>query len=85
MPLYEYNCSACDFTFTEVLKVDDRNQPIAEPCPDCHTVGSVTKAMASPRISYSVGDNIMAKAPDGFKDVLREIKKKSGRSSTIDV
>lgn len=84
MPLYTYNCEACEHNFDEVLPIDDRYKPEGEPCPVCATSGTVKKGIGSPRIVAGVGD-FRRKVPDVFKDRLREIKKAAGRTSTIDV
>ena len=34
MPMYEYYCS-CDYNFSKLLSVSDRDQPTREPCPEC--------------------------------------------------
>lgn len=84
MPLYEYVCSYCEYEFSEVLKVDDRNKPLDSSCPKCKAVGGIERVVSSPRIVAGVGD-FRSKVPDVFKDRLREIKKSAGRMSTIDV
>ena len=35
MPSYEFRCDSCGYTFVRVTKIDDRNDPLSEPCPDC--------------------------------------------------
>ena len=84
MPLYSYKCEACEHEFDEVLPIDQRENPTKEACPVCATPGTVHKTLSTPRIVSGVGD-FRRKVPDFFKDRLREIKKKAGRTSTIDV
>ena len=84
MPLYEFGCSECGHTFSDVLKVGDRNKPLDEPCPSCGKSGGVTKNIGAPLIVSGVGD-FRKNVPDVFKDRLREIKKSSGKGCTIDV
>jgi putative FmdB family regulatory protein len=84
MPLYGFQCAKCDHSFSDVLKVDDRNKPLDEPCPNCKESGGVTKTIGAPLIVSGVGD-FRKNVPDVFKDRLREIKKTSGRGCTIDV
>ena len=84
MPLYEYQCTHCDHTFSDVLKVDDRNKPLDAPCPSCKAAGGVEKLVTTARIVAGVGD-FRAKVPEVFKDRLREIKKTAGRTRNIDV
>lgn len=35
MPLYDYRCSACNHTFEQFEKMDDRNKPTRKACPGC--------------------------------------------------
>jgi len=84
MPLYEYRCRHCEHEFSDVLKVDDRDKPLNEPCPSCEAAGGVERLVSSCRIVAGVGD-FRARVPDVFKDRLREIKSQSGRGCTIDV
>jgi putative FmdB family regulatory protein len=84
MPLYEYKCEKCEHTFSDVLKIADRNQPKEAPCPNCKETGGIDQVIGSPRIVAGVGD-FRKGVPDVFKDRLREIKKTAGRTSTIDV
>lgn len=47
MPLYEYQCEACDNRFELIQKFSD---PPAETCPVCG--GSVRKLLSSPAIQF---------------------------------
>lgn len=85
MPLYEYKCSECEHIFDRILKMDDRDIPNQEPCPDCKKEGTVDRHITTaPLLAYGPID-FRKKVPDGFKDVLRDIKKTYGHLSTIDV
>ena len=33
--IYEYGCDACGETFTVISRIDDRNIPLSNPCPNC--------------------------------------------------
>jgi len=80
MPTYDYRCTICDFTCELVVKIDDRDKPTQEPCPNCRTQ-TIVREIAAPLPTYTTrGPNV----PDSFKDVLRNIKSKH-RHSTIDV
>lgn len=83
MPLYNYKCE-CGHEFDEVLKISERKLPTEQECPACGKLGTVEMQISTPRIVSGVGD-FRAKVPDVFKDRLREIKKASGRGTTIDV
>jgi putative FmdB family regulatory protein len=84
MPLYSYGCENCDHEFYDVKKIEDRDQPLGEPCPNCGVTGGVQRRLTSARIVSGVGD-FRRHVPDVFKDRLREIKKIAGKTSTIDV
>lgn len=43
---------------------------------------NVVKVLSTPKIVTGVG-SLHSKVPDGFKDKLNDIKKKSGRGNTI--
>lgn len=75
MPIYEYKCSACDYQFSALHKVDDRKIPEETPCPNCKECGKVHISIGMTTIVSGVGTNL--KPPDGFKDVLKEIKAKN--------
>lgn len=74
MPLYEYSCTACDFKFQEVMKVDDRDLPVGQKCPgDECSGGSLRRLPTSPAIVSSVG-TIIGKVPADFRAKLKAIK-----------
>jgi len=35
MPMYDYMCDACEFTFEENLSMNDRDKPTKKKCPNC--------------------------------------------------
>lgn len=81
MPLYDYTCRACGNTFSKMKKCDDRYTPEVDPCAECG--GEVKLSIGAPQIVSGVRGP--QSAPDGFKDVLRMIKKTSGKGNVIDV
>jgi putative FmdB family regulatory protein len=48
MPLYEYQCEACDNRFERIQKFSD---PLVETCPKCGK-GPVRKLISSPAIQF---------------------------------
>lgn len=81
-PNYDYGCLECDHVFDKILPIAKMDEPIDEPCPNCGKVGSIHKIIGSPMIHWTfMGSTIQSKTPDTFKDVLKEIKKKSGRNA----
>jgi len=35
MPIYQYKCKDCDYEFEKLLKMDNRKEPVEEPCHKC--------------------------------------------------
>ena len=82
MPNYDYYCSSCKHEFEINMKINERNVPTQEPCPEC-SERDVELQLATP----TIGDpwRFAGKRPDeGFRDRLREIKKHH-RGNSIDV
>lgn len=79
MPMYSYVCEACNHGFDKSLKIADRKQPESEPCPNCgekkvqHTITGTT-------IVAGV-NHVYSKIPDGFRDILKNVKKHNPRST----
>lgn len=83
MPMYDYRCTSCDHQLTDVMvKIADRDRATTEPCPACGKL-TVERCFAAPGVSYTINNGGL-KTPDGFKDILRDIKSKH-RRSTINV
>lgn len=36
MPTYEFSCEKCKHTFDLYLKIEEREKPLSEPCPECN-------------------------------------------------
>lgn len=81
MPLYDYQCKGCGATQTLRKSIADRHEPESNPCTECG--GEIKMVVGAPKIVSGVKGP--QSAPDGFKDVLRTIKKGSGKGNTIDV
>jgi len=79
MPLYEYKCSECNDTFTVSSSIDDRKKVLDDPCKVCGNSGIIQK------LSFGgIADPIRLgriKPPDGFNEVLRNIKKGNAGSN----
>ncbi len=41
MPQYDYRCNKCEHEFLRVLRMDNREEPLSEPCPECEEEGSI--------------------------------------------
>lgn len=79
MPLYDYQCTACNHLFTEKRMIADRKQPEGDPCPSCqsHTVQLI---IGTP----GVGDPVrlgVRRNDDGFREVLSKIHSANYKSN----
>mgnify|MGYP003346952162 CR=1 FL=1 len=84
MPLYDFHCTKCDHVFSKILSMSDRDIPLTEPCPSCGESGAINKVFGVPPIADPVRLGRI-KPPDGFRDVLRHIKKSyHGSQFTVD-
>lgn len=72
MPNYDYHCLDCGRTFEQNRLIVERND--ARPCPACDSL-DMERLDGAPAFSYTINDR--KKIPEGFKDVLRRIKKRN--------
>lgn len=78
MPYYNFSCQSCDAVFELSRKIADRDEVATETCPECSTVGQITRLVGSPMVGYSVTTpGGYGTIPDGFKEVLRRIHKRA--------
>lgn len=84
MPLYAYNCKGCGHAFEGQIKMADRDFPTTQACPECGEM-KVERGLTVAGITSGTPDHIGSKVPDGFKDILRNIKKTAGKKCTIDI
>ena len=73
MPSYTMRNTETDEYFTEVMSIEERNL-FLERNPEW------TQVLSAPRIVSGVG-GVLSKTPDAWKDVLKEMKKNSGRNN----
>jgi putative FmdB family regulatory protein len=62
MPLYEYECDACDHRFEKIQKFSD---PLEDTCPKCG--GHVHKLISSPAIQFKGSGFYITDYPKGDK------------------
>ena len=79
MPTYDYRCKSCEHQFTRMTKMDDRDVPTTEPCPECGKL-EVFKCINAVSFSYS---GTGARTTDHFNDRLKEMKKRAGKGNTL--
>jgi len=73
MPNYEYQCTECEHVFEQLHSIDQRHAPKDKPCPNCKKRGTVDMKFSNSQIVAGV--TVKDQRPDGFRDVLRHIKK----------
>ena len=80
--LYDYYCEQCNETWEESHLSADRDKPVGQPCP-CGKSGTIKRGVCAPAI---VSDSIhpIKRAGNEWNDVLKGIKKASGKENTID-
>ena len=80
--IYEYKCQGCGHEFAESLPIDERDKPLAAPCPKCHQE-EVTRVFNGMSIAYGGFKSNVSRAGSGWNDVLKKIKSQAGRVNTI--
>lgn len=80
MPLYDYKCRSCEHAFTESRSVDERKVPLESPCSECG--GEIFQFISGTSlVTDSMGT--LRRAGTEWQDVLKGIKKASGKDNTI--
>lgn len=82
MAIYNYKCKECEHEFQEHLRMDDRKLPEESPCPECGKEDAVVLQIGAPKIVRDQG-SILGKTSQGWKDLVKHIKKGSGKGNTI--
>lgn len=82
MPLYDYHCDACGHEFTEQLRIDDRKIPVENPCPKCNQSKNIQQTI-KPVGFVSSSISTLRRAGSEWGDVLKKVKKASGKGNTI--
>ena len=80
MPTYTFHCNQCGNDFDLFAKMTDSKGDTAE-CPHCQTIGECEQVIGVSKIVS--GHHTNHRVPDGFKDILKTIKKNYPRN-TID-
>lgn len=79
MPLYDYKCSSCNYTFELNRRISERDENDALACPECQSIGNIVRSVSAPLVGYSVSVNggYGSKVPDGFREVLKRIDERA--------
>ena len=70
MPLYEYQCTACEHVFDKLLSLSRKDEPKEQPCPNCQ------KPEVQEHITRSDFRLVDVKKSSHMNEVLNEIKRK---------
>jgi putative FmdB family regulatory protein len=81
--IYTFACDACNGSFEVNVPISDNQKPLTKPCPLCGKKGKVYRVFDSATHFYS--GSVHDQAGNGWKDILRGIKKASGKGNIIDV
>ena len=80
---YEYICDKCKNRWDEVHPMKDRNLPVGKQSPCCED-GVVKMAITAPGLNFDGAISPIRRAGTGWNDVLKGIKKASGKDNTIE-
>lgn len=70
MPLYDYACKDCSYTFSEFHSIADRNIPTETACVECKD-GEIVKVIGAPMTSYSTTTR---RTDDDFNSKLKMLR-----------
>lgn len=80
MPLYDYNCSSCQYCFEKNVKISECDRPTTEPCPSCSEL-TVKKTITAPGIGDPMRLGVTKVPADFQKYVLGRIKEAHPRGN----
>lgn len=86
MPYYDYQCKYCKQTWEDFYSVDNRLLPEEQSCPHCgEDDGVYITYLDSAKLVSGIGGHgkLISKAGEGWKEVLKKVKKGSGGRNTI--
>lgn len=83
MPVYKYQCDKCGHLSERNLPISQRKDCVGQDCSINGCDGIIAITIGAPQTVGGVKD--AQDIPEGFKDVLREIKKGAGKDCDIDV
>ncbi len=80
---YDYYCDKCEKTWEEIHSIAERDTPVGKDC-GCGKGGKVCRGVCAPGLSYQGSVSAIKRAGSGWNDVLKGIKKASGKDNTIE-
>lgn len=79
---YIYYCETCGEDWEESHRMDNRDDPVGEPCPHCESGKKKRKATAV-QLSYAGTKSMIRRAGGDWNCLLKKIHKNSGKQSKI--
>lgn len=80
MPNYDFTCQECNHSFTEMVPIAERDE--VRKCPSCGKK-KVARDVSAVKLSYSGFKSNVTRAGAGWNEVLKKVKKGSGRDNSI--
>ena len=74
MPTYEYECQKCKHCFEKICKIDDREFPTKNPCPNCLEKDCVTICIGAAGLVRPSAVTGLQKPATPFKERMQQIK-----------
>jgi len=75
MPQYDYQCQECNYLFTEMHTIANRQRPEKKPCPKCEKK-QVKKIISSPLVCDSVIVGVTKPPSDFTNHILKPMKER---------
>ena len=81
MPTYNFKCLKCDKIEEHFTTISKRDEPRL--C-SCGKEGNLKRCVDAPAMSYQGAKSAIKRAGSEWNDVLKKVKKASGRENTIE-
>lgn len=77
MPNYGFICDKCNYSFDEILNINDREFPLSKPCPSCKKKKGVRRQYDSFSQTIGADANLTANTATGGKwnELMGRMKK----------
>lgn len=88
--LYDYTCSKCNVIWEEQHPIDERDINVGKPTPKQYCSnsekcnGAIERLMTAPALTFEGSVGTIRRAGSEWNDVLKGIKKASGKDNTIE-
>jgi putative FmdB family regulatory protein len=83
MPTYEFECEKCNHVFEDLLKIDQRNFPLIQPCPNCKEKKSIKAVLGAPTLVSPNAISGLRKPKEDFVERMKKIKKEHKGTNSV--